>query len=59
MKSQKIQTGKWEKIANESVIQKTIASLKGNGIDAYLVKNSSEARKKFLSFFLRVQRLWI
>lgn len=38
----------WDKTANETEIQKTISSLKENGIDSIVVENGHEAKKKVL-----------
>lgn len=38
---------KWNTPANKQVIEETIASLKKKNIDAYLVENKEEAKKKF------------
>lgn len=38
----------WDKLANDAVIQKTITSLKENGIEACVVENKEEAKQKAL-----------
>src|SRR3989338_873375 len=38
----------WDKKADKKTVEKTIASLKANNINAFFVKNSSEAKKKVL-----------
>lgn len=39
---------KWDKLADEQTIQNTIKALKQNGIEAVVVSNSEEAKKKVL-----------
>lgn len=39
---------KWDVLADEQAINKTIASLKVNGIEAFVVENGKEAKKKTL-----------
>ncbi|MBM3241465.1 hypothetical protein FJZ31_34725 [Candidatus Poribacteria bacterium] len=39
---------KWEQLADEQTIQKTIAALKENGIQALVVENSEEAKQQVL-----------
>ncbi|MBI3037245.1 lactate utilization protein [Candidatus Woesearchaeota archaeon] len=39
---------KWEKLADEESIKKTVAALKANGIEAFVTENGEEARKKVL-----------
>ena len=41
--------GKWDGLANEQTIKRTIEALKKNGINAELVKNVDEDRKKVFS----------
>lgn len=38
----------WEKLADEKTLKRAVASLKNNGIDALVVKNGQDARKKVL-----------
>ena len=38
----------WEKLADKGIVEKTIASLKQNGIDAYFVETEKEAKVKAL-----------
>src|SRR6267154_1080900 len=38
----------WNKLANETSLQKTIASLKENGIDAIVVDTGADAKNKIL-----------
>lgn len=38
----------WSELASDESIQKTIAALKANGINAFVVKNKEEAKKKVL-----------
>lgn len=45
----------WSGLADNESIAKTIESLKANGIDAMVVENGEEARKKFLNLFLKAQ----
>lgn len=40
--------GKWDEPAGDEEIQRTVESLKKNGIEAYVVANGEEARKKVL-----------
>lgn len=40
---------KWEQLADDFVIDETVKSLKTNNIDAFVVKNSAEAKDKVLS----------
>src|SRR5437867_2618340 len=42
------QMNKWEKLPSDSEIEKTIESLKKNGIDALVVKDGEEAKQKVL-----------
>ena len=37
---------KWETLASEESISKTVAALKANGITAVVVENGEEAKKK-------------
>ena len=39
---------KWDKLADEKTIENTIAALKANGIDAQVVENRQEAKRKVL-----------
>lgn len=39
---------RWEKLADDNSIGKTVAALKANGIDAVVVENGEEARRKVL-----------
>lgn len=39
---------KWDKLASDAEIQTTIKALKANGIDAVVVENGEDARKKVL-----------
>ena len=39
---------KWDKLADEKIIETTIAALKANGIDAQVTKNRQEAKRKVL-----------
>lgn len=39
---------KWDKLAEEKTIENTVAALKANGIDAQIVENRQEAKKKVL-----------
>lgn len=41
-------TGKWSKVADDSVIEKTAKSLSENGFDAQVVENGQEAYKRAL-----------
>ena len=38
----------WDKLADRKIVEKTMASLKQNGIDAYFVETGEEAKKKVL-----------
>lgn len=40
---------KWEKIADNNIIEKTITALKKNGIDALVVNTKEEAKKKVIN----------
>lgn len=40
----------WDELADEQTIQNTIKALKQNGIEAVVVSNSEEAKKKVLEF---------
>lgn len=40
---------KWNKLADKNIIEKTIQSLKANGINSELVENKEEARKRVLA----------
>ncbi len=39
---------KWDKLADEKTIENTVAALKANGIDAQVVANRQEAKRKVL-----------
>ena len=39
---------KWDKLADEKTIKNTVAALKANGIDAQVVENRQEAKRKVL-----------
>ena len=39
---------KWDKLADEKTIENTVAALKANGIDAQVVENRQEAKRKVL-----------
>ncbi len=39
---------KWDKLADEKTIENTVAALKANGIDAQIVENRQEAKRKVL-----------
>ncbi len=39
---------KWNKLADEKTIENTVAALKANGIDAQVVENRQEAKRKVL-----------
>lgn len=39
---------KWNKLADKKTVEKTISSLKNNGITAYFVKTASEAKNKVI-----------
>ncbi len=39
---------KWENLADEQSLQKTVAALKGSGIEAVVVKDGAEAKRKVL-----------
>lgn len=40
--------GKWDELASDKIIQNTIKALQQNGIEAFVVGNSQEAKKKVL-----------
>lgn len=40
--------GKWDKLADEKSIAKAVDSLKANGIEAFIVDNSKDAKEKVL-----------
>lgn len=40
--------GKWDELASDKIIQNTISALQRNGIEALVVSNSEEAKKKVL-----------
>ncbi len=42
--------GKWDQLASEGALKKTIRSLENNGFSVQVVENGLEARKKVLSF---------
>ena len=48
MKQEVKVVNKWEKLAPEKVIERTIEALKANGVEAFAVKNREEAKKKVL-----------
>lgn len=39
---------KWENLADEKSIERTVSALKANGIDAFVVENGKDAKKKVL-----------
>ncbi len=39
---------KWNRLASRSIVEKTMAALKNNGVDAYFAGNEGEASKKVL-----------
>lgn len=39
---------KWEKLANKSIVDRTIKALKGNGIDSIFVESGKKAKEKAL-----------
>jgi hypothetical protein len=43
-----VDVNKWNNLADKKTIEKTIAALKANGIDAVFVQNGEEAKKKAL-----------
>jgi hypothetical protein len=40
----------WDKVASRQAIDRTLAALQANGVEAHLAGNGQEARKKVLSF---------
>ncbi len=43
----------WEKLADEETLKKVVASLKDNNIEAIVVENGDEARKRILELLLK------
>src|SRR3989344_8119715 len=43
---------KWDQLANQKMIEKTITALKSNGMNAQVAENKEEAKKKVLELLL-------
>lgn len=44
---------KWNKIADQKTLEKTVTALKANGIETFIVENREEAKKKVLQLIPR------